>query len=278
MIRYKSLPIKILLIIISIFVFEENLSCKKDDSNSTASNPIDTIPAPTGWTLVWNDEFSGTSIDKTKWEHEVNGDGGGNNELQYYTDFAENSYVENGLLVIQALKKNYLGKEYTSARMRTKYKGDWTYGRFEIKAKLPYGQGLWPAIWMLPTDWVYGGWPESGEIDIMEMLGQETTKIYGTIHYSTNNQHAQSGGSYALNTGTFAGTFHVFALEWDSTGFSWFVDDYKYFTAKHGQPFDKRFHILINVAVGGNWPGSPDASTIFPQKMYVDYVRVFKKK
>ena len=276
--KYKSLLLRVFLITISIFIFGENLSCKKGDSNPAANNPNDTIPTPTGWTLVWNDEFSGSSIDKTKWEHEVNGDGGGNNELQYYTDFTENSYVEKGLLIIQALNKNYLGKEYTSARMRTKYKGDWTYGRFEIKAKLPYGQGLWPAIWMLPTDWAYGGWPESGEIDIMEMLGQETTKIYGTIHYSTNNQHAQSGGNYSLKTGTFAGTFHVFAIEWDSSGFSWYVDDYKYFTTKHGQPFDKRFHILLNLAVGGNWPGNPDISTIFPQKMYVDYVRVYKKK
>jgi beta-glucanase (GH16 family) len=278
MIRNKSLSVKVFLIIVTIFVFGENISCKKDDSNPAASNPNDTIPAPAGWTLVWNDEFSGNSIDKTKWEHEVNGDGGGNNELQYYTDFTENSFVENGMLIIQALKKNYLGKEYTSARMRTKYKGDWTYGRFEIKAKLPYGQGMWPAIWMLPTDWVYGGWPESGEIDIMEMLGHETTKIYGTIHYSNNNQHAQSGGNYSLKTGTFAGTFHVFALEWDSTGFNWYVDNNKYFTTKHGQPFDKRFHILLNVAVGGNWPGNPDVSTIFPQKMYMDYVRVYKKK
>jgi beta-glucanase (GH16 family) len=276
---YKSILTGIFFLIFSIIIFSANSGCKKDDSNPASSkNNNDTIPAPAGYTLVWDDEFTGTSVDKNKWEYEVNGDGGGNNELQYYTDLPENSYVENGVLVIQALKKNYLGKEYTSARMRTKYKGDWKYGRFEIKAKLPYGQGLWPAIWMLPTDWEYGGWPNSGEIDIMEMLGQETTKIYGTIHYSTNNQHAQSGGNYSLKSGTFAQYYHVFAIEWDSTGFNWYVDNTLYYTAKHGQPFDKRFHILLNVAVGGNWPGNPDISTIFPQKMYVDYIRVFQKK
>ncbi|MCX6151253.1 MAG: glycoside hydrolase family 16 protein [Ignavibacteriales bacterium] len=260
----------------SLFLFAD-LNCKKEDSGITNS-ATDTIPTPAGYTLVWNDEFTGTSVDKKKWEYEVNGDGGGNNELQYYTNLAENSYVENGILVIQALKKNYLGKEYTSARIRTKYKGDWTYGRFEIKAKLPYGQGLWPAIWMLPTDWTYGGWPESGEIDIMEMLGNETTKIYGTLHYTTNNQHQSDGGNYSLKSGTFAQYYHVFALEWDATGFNWYVDNNLYYTTKHTKPFDKRFHIILNVAVGGNWPGNPDASTLFPQKMFVDYVRVFTKK
>lgn len=276
---YKSLLTGIFFVIFSILIFSANSGCKKDDSNPAASkNGNDTIPTPSGYSLVWNDEFAGTSVDKNKWEYEVNGDGGGNNELQYYTDRAENSYIDNGVLIIQARKENYLGKEYTSARMRTKYRGDWTYGRFEIKAKLPYGQGMWPAIWMLPTDWEYGGWPLSGEIDIMEMLGQETTKIYGTIHYSVSGQHQQSGGNYSLKSGTFAQNFHVFAIEWDSTGFNWYVDNYLYYTAKHGQPFDKRFHILLNVAVGGNWPGNPDISTLFPQKMYVDYVRVFQKK
>jgi beta-glucanase (GH16 family) len=276
---YKSVLTVIFSILFSILIFSADSGCKKDDSNPTASkNSNDTIPAPVGYTLVWNDEFTGASVDKNKWSYEVNGDGGGNNELQYYTDRPENSYIENGILVIQAQKENYLGKEYTSARMRTIYKGDWKYGRFEIKAKLPYGQGMWPAIWMLPTDREYGGWPKSGEIDIMEMLGQETTKIYGTIHYSINNQHAQSGGNYSLKSGTFAQYYHVFAIEWDSTGFNWYVDNNLYYTAKQGQPFDKRFHILLNVAVGGNWPGSPDISTLFPQKMYVDYVRVFQKK
>lgn len=279
MIIKKTFSLMLLIFFLSSLFIFANLNCKKDDSNPVETkDPTDTIPAPAGWKLVWNDEFYGTSIDRTKWEHEVNGDGGGNNELQYYTDSEENSYVQNGLLVIQAKKENYQGKEYTSARMRTKYKGDWKYGRFEIKARLPYGQGLWPAIWLLPTDWEYGGWPESGEIDIMELLGHQTDKVYGTIHWGTVQNHKSSGGNYTLKTGTFAGLYHVFALEWDSTGFKWFVDDVPYYTAKQGAPFDKRFHMILNVAVGGNWPGSPDESTSFPQKMYIDYVRVFQKK
>lgn len=253
--------------------------CKKDDQGVAApSAPADTIPALPGWQLVWHDEFNGPSIDQTKWNFEVNGNGGGNNELQYYTDRASNAFIDNGQLVIQALQENYLGKSYTSARMNSNLKGDWTYGRFEARAKLPYGQGLWPAIWMLPTDWVYGGWPSSGEIDIMELLGQETTKIYGTIHYgSSPATHQQTGGSYVLSAGSFAGSSHLFAVEWDTAGIHWFVDGTKYFETAHGSPFDKRFHLLLNVAVGGNWPGSPDASTIFPQKMFVDYVRVYRK-
>jgi beta-glucanase (GH16 family) len=268
----KSIFIQFIIII----SFQVSLTgCNKNDTLITPENGIPGIP---GYTMIWNDEFSDSVINIGKWSHEVNGDGGGNNELQYYTSFSENSFINDGSLVIQALKKNYLGKEYTSARMRTLNKGDWTYGRFEIRAKLPRGQGLWPAIWMLPSDWEYGGWPLSGEIDIMELLGHQPYKVYGTIHYGPawpNNQH--SGSSYSLPSGTFSDDYHVFAIEWDSTGISWFVDGNKYHTEYHAKPFDKRFHILLNVAVGGNWPGSPDAATVFPQKMYVDYIRVYRK-
>lgn len=250
-------------------------NCSKDDSTTTPDNNI--IPPIPGYSLVWNDEFENPDIDLTKWEHEVNGDGGGNNELQYYTDRASNSYIENGSLVIQALKENYQTKEYTSARLRAANKGDWLYGRFDIRAKLPFGQGLWPAIWMLPTDWEYGGWPASGEIDIMELLGHQPYKVYGTIHYGTSSNHQSSGASYQLPTSTFSADYHLFTIEWDATGIRWYVDGNKYHTEVHGQPFDKRFHLLLNVAVGGNWPGSPNETTSFPQKMYVDYVRVYKK-
>jgi beta-glucanase (GH16 family) len=264
---------KILLMVITIISISF-ASCSKDDSTTAPKNTIPEIP---GYTLVWNDEFDGTTIDLAKWEYEVNGDGGGNNELQYYTSLPTNSFIENGSLIIQARKENYNSKEYTSARMRTLNRGDWTYGRFEFRAKLPYGQGLWPAIWMLPSDWEYGGWPASGEIDIMELLGQEPYKVYGTIHYGTSSNHQYSGGSYQLPSSTFSNDYHTFALEWDSTGMRWYVDGNKYHTEVHSKPFDKRFHILLNVAVGGNWPGNPDNTTTFPQKMYVDYVRVYKK-
>ena len=265
--------IKILLLLMMIIPFTF-ASCSKDEAGTT---PTDSIPEIKGYTLVWNDEFSTASVDLSKWSYEVNGDGGGNNELQYYTALPTNSYIEGGALVIQANKESYKNKEYTSARMRTLNKGDWTYGRFDIRAKLPYGQGLWPAIWMLPSDWEYGGWPASGEIDIMELLGQQPYKVYGTIHYGTSSNHQSSGGNYSLPSGTFSQDYHLFTLEWDSTGMRWYVDGAFYHSETHGQPFDKRFHLLLNVAVGGNWPGNPDNTTTFPQKMYVDYVRVYKK-
>jgi beta-glucanase (GH16 family) len=251
-------------------------SCKKKDTvtNPDSSSGDQIIPPP-GYKLVWHDEFNSQTLDASKWNYEVNGDGGGNNELQYYTDSSSNCFIQNGCLVIQALSQSYLGKDYTSARLNSNAKGDWTYGRFEARAKLPYGQGLWPAIWMLPTDWVYGGWPTSGEIDIMEELGQTANKVYGTIHYG--NPHEQQGGTYTLPTGYFLSDFHVFACEWDSTTISFFVDSTKYFTAYISKPFDQRFHFVLNVAVGGNFPGNPDYSTTFPQQMIIDYVRVFQK-
>ncbi len=247
------------------------------------------------WNMVWDDEFNSTEIDLTKWEHEVNGQGGGNNELQYYTDRDTNSFIQDGKLVIRALKEAYTGpdgtRQYTSARLRTLHKGDWKYGRFRITAKLPYGQGLWPAIWMLPTDWVYGGWAASGEIDIMELLGQDNTKVYGTLHYGgpwPNNTH--TGSYYVLPSGNFSDDFHVFELTWlptangDSVEMKWYVDDVLYLTQKewwssggaYPAPFDQKFHMLLNVAVGGNWPGSPDSTTTFPQMMEIDYVRIYE--
>lgn len=263
-------------------------------SNSKAKSPTQNNPEEweiPGWNLVWQDEFSASQVDLTKWEYEVNADGGGNNELQYYTARPENSFIENGHLVIRALKESYTSngqtREYTSARMRTLQKGDWLYGRIEVRAKLPYGQGLWPAIWMLPTDWVYGGWAASGEIDIMELLGHEPYKVYATLHFGgqwPNNQHS-SAGTYELQSGTFAGDFHTFALEWEREEMRWYVDGTHYGTMNqwssdnqpYPAPFDKRFHLLLNVAVGGNWPGNPDLTTVFPQQMEVDYVRVYEK-
>lgn len=244
-----------------------------------------------GWTLVWHDEFDTKYIDNSKWEHEVNAWGGGNNELQYYTNRPENSFIRDGKLVIRAIKETYTGpegtREYTSARLRTLHKGDWKYGRFDIKAKLPEGKGLWPAIWMLPTDWVYGEWPASGEIDIMECLGHEPQKVYGTIHFGgPGNLHVHTGGAFELPEGSFSDDFHVFTLIWDTTKFEWYVDGIRYYATQdwytvngeYPAPFDQRFHLILNVAVGGNWPGAPDETTTFPQEMVVDYVRVYTRK
>jgi beta-glucanase (GH16 family) len=234
-----------------------------------------------GDTMVWNDEFTGMSIDTTKWSFDIGTGapsltGWGNNELQYYTSNAANISITNGSLCINAIKESYQGSAYTSARIQTKLKGDWTYGRFEIRAKLPKGKGIWPAIWMLPTDNYYGGWALSGEIDIMELLGHEGAKVYGTIHFGgawPDNQ--SSGETYTLPKGDFSDDFHIFAIEWDTAGISWYVDSIRYSVKPHKQPFDKRFYLIMNVAVGGNWPGNPDGSTVFPVRMEVDYVRVY---
>jgi len=261
-------------------------SCVKRDTVQE-----DEIQTPEGWRLVWHDEFDGPGIDSAKWGFEVNGRGGGNNELQYYTDREENAFVEDGALVIQALKEQYTGtdgtRNYTSARIRTKNKGDWKYGRFDIRARLPYGQGIWPAIWMMPTDAVYGSWPASGEIDIMEELGQEPKRVYQTLHFGGVGAHAQTGGSYVLKSGDFSEDFHLYTLEWDSTAMRWSVDgtvvltkkvDSWYTTAApRPAPFNQRFYLILNLAVGGNWPKSPNATTVFPQRLTVDYTRVYQK-
>ena len=263
-------------------------ACK---SGNGGTDPENEIQAPPGYQLVWHDEFDQSLIDQTKWTFEVNAWGGGNNELQYYTDRLVNAFIDNGNLVIHALKESYTGtegtREYTSARLNTKNKGDWRYGRFEIRAKLPVGQGIWPAIWLLPTDNVYGGWAASGEIDIMELLGQEPDKVYGTLHYGGSYpQNVQSGNHFVLHGESFHDDFHTFALEWDSTSISWFVDDSLYQTqtqwysteGTYPAPFDQNFHCILNVAVGGNWPGAPDQTTEFPQQMAIDYVRIFQKE
>jgi beta-glucanase (GH16 family) len=243
---------------------------------------------PPGWELVWSDEFNGTTLDLSQWEIEVNARGGGNNELQYYV--TNNIRVRDGFLTLEARKERYTGREgtrdYTSARIRTRGKGDWRYGRVEVRAKLPRGRGLWPAIWMLPTDERYGGWPHSGEIDIMELLGHAPNKVYGTLHYGDARKgHDHQGTSHTLRAGTFADDFHVFRLDWEERVMRWYVDDGLYQTqtnwhtrrATFPAPFDQRFHLILNVAVGGNWPGNPEPATVFPQAMVVDYVRIYRK-
>lgn len=244
--------------------------------------------AAQSWELVWADEFDGTTLDLTKWTFQT-GDGcpdlcgWGNNELQWYK--TENTTVADGFLTITSREEQAGGKNYTSSRIRTINKGDWTYGRFEIRAKMPIGKGLWPAIWMLPTDpSIYGTWAASGEIDIMEYLGDKPNEVLGTIHYGgswPNNQF--SSRTYTLSSGLFSADFHVFAVEWEEGVIRWYVDDVLYATqtdwsSTNGDfpaPFDVDFHLILNMAVGGNLPGNPDASTFFPQSMVVDYVRVY---
>ncbi len=235
-------------------------------------------------TLVWSDEFETSGLpDSNKWTYDEGGSGWGNNELQYYTRArSENARVENGVLVIEARKESFGGRNYTSARLRSKGSGDWTYGRFEIRAKLPRGRGTWPAIWMLPTDRVYGSWPASGEIDIMEHVGYDMNRIHATIHTQAFNHMigTQIGtNTVATNVDT---QFHVYTLEWRPGRVDVYVDDTRYFTATDNGsgsaawPFDQRFHLLLNVAVGGNWGAVQGVDdSIFPQRMEVDYVRVY---
>ncbi len=243
-----------------------------------------------GWKLVWSDEFEGEKLDYSKWGVEENAFGGGNGELQLYTGRKENVRVADGHLIIEAHKDNAeiagTRREYSSGRIRTKHRGDWKYARVEVRAKLPQGKGIWSAIWMLPTEETYGTWAASGEIDIMELVGDKPAEVLGTLHYGArwpDNKH--SGGKFKLPEGTFADDFHTFAIEWEEGRIRWFVDDELYQTqtkwstkdAPFPAPFDQKFHLLLNIAVGGNLPGNPDASTKFPQQMTVDYVRVYQR-
>jgi beta-glucanase (GH16 family) len=243
------------------------------------------------WQLVWADEFEGEELDESKWSFQYGTgaaeglNGWGNNELQYYTDRPENITIDDGILNITARNEQFEGMNYTSGRIRTMGKRDWTYGRVEVRAKLPRGQGIWPAIWMLPTDEIFGGWPKSGEIDIMEMVGHEPEKVHGTVHYGPDWPENQfTGTSYSLDDGTFADDFHIFSIEWKMDSIKWFVDGNEFFSVTpsrlqpHQYPFNARFHLVMNLAVGGNWPGIPDETTEFPQSLIVDYVRIYQFK
>ncbi len=238
---------------------------------------------------LWFDEFDGPTLDYSKWEIEVNAFGGGNQELQLFTDRAKNIRVESGKLLIEAHRDNAAiagtVREFSSARIRSKRRGDWKYGRFDIRAKLPKGQGIWPAIWMLPSDEKYGGWAASGEIDIMEFKGQEPNKIHATLHFGDPwPKNRFKTGTFELKKGDFTDDFHTFSIDWRKDKVVWFVDNEPIQTltewdslgGKFPAPFDQTFHLLINLAVGGGFVGNPNASTVFPQKLEVDFVRVFR--
>jgi beta-glucanase (GH16 family) len=242
--------------------------------------------------LVWSDEFAGEALDGSKWEAMV-GDGTavglppgwGNNELQSYRP--DNATVEDGNLVITARRESVDGHAFTSARLRTLGRGDWRYGRFEMRARMPAGQGMWPAFWMLPSEPAYGGWAASGEIDIVEYLGHEPDRIHGTIHFGGRwPDNLQASSDYRLAAGSFDDDFHRFAVEWEPGELRWYVDDTLYATraewsstgGEFPAPFDREFHLIVNLAVGGNWPGAPDDTTRFPQRLVIDWVRVYRSR
>lgn len=257
--------------------------CK--DNNPTDPDIDSEIPA--GYQLVWSDEFNYTGLpDASKWSYDIGGSGWGNNEAQYYTGSRlKNSEVKDGNLYINAIKEDFEGKKYTSARLVTRTKGDWTYGRVEVKAKLPDGIGMWPAIWMLPTDWAYGGWPDSGEIDIMENLGYIPYYVAGTVQTQSYNFRANSQKQAIIGVADCYSAFHKYILEWESDEIRIYVDSQLYLTFKNQGtgfevwPFDKQFHLILNVAVGGTFGGVQGIDdSIFPRAMVVDYVRVYQKK
>lgn len=239
-----------------------------------------------GYTLVWNDEFDGNAL-STDWSYDLGtgNNGWGNNELQFYR--TENAIVRDGALVITAKQEAVGGRQFTSSRVKTQGKQSFQYGRIDIRAALPQGKGIWPATWMLGNSFTTEGWPFCGEIDIMEMVGGPALidgdrSIHGTAHWANaNGNHAFLGAPSTLGNGIYAASWHVFSIIWDNQKISWYRDDIKYFELDITRPdrteFHQPFFFIFNVAVGGNWPGSPDATTTFPQRMAVDYVRVFQK-
>jgi beta-glucanase (GH16 family) len=233
-----------------------------------------------GWELVWSDEFDEETINSDNWVFDTGAGGWGNSEWQHYTDRSENARVEDGVLVIEALQEDYLGSDYTSARLKTQYLQTWTYGRVEARMKLPTGKGVWSAFWMLGDNFGTVGWPECGEIDIMENIGNPGI-VYGTLHgpgYSGGNG---VGTSHAPTGVNLSEDYHVYAIEWEPDEIRWYVDD-DLFQERNDSDvpgtwvYDHPFFIILNLAIGGEWPGYPDESTVFPQQLLVDYVRVYR--
>jgi len=265
------------------------IEIKNDDMTSGFGVPSGGYSTPTsyaGMTLTWSDEFKASSLNESDWTYEIGtgSSGWGNNELQYYRE-QNTSLIEGDYLMIEARRENFGGQEYTSSRLITADKQEFKFGRVDIRAALPEGQGVWPALWMLGSNFFTGGWPQCGEIDIMELVGHEPHKVHGSAHYgNTPGERQYLTGTRALSGNKkFSQEFHVFSILWENDKIEYLVDDIKYFefnTSKvvNGQPypFNNDFFFIFNVAVGGDWPGSPDPTTFFPQRMFVDYIRVFQ--
>jgi beta-glucanase (GH16 family) len=282
--RFQLGVVRLLLLVMTLVV---TTSCWGQAVQSSAHRP-----APT-YQLVWSDEFNGadgSAPDPTKWAIQTGGGGWGNHELEYYTTRLQNVQIRGGNLVITALKEDYTGADgvshnYTSARMNTKGLFSQQYGKFEARIKVPKGQGMWPAFWMLGNNFDIAGWPACGEIDIMENIGKEPSIVHGTLHAPGYTQEGYTA-AYTLPSGVFSDDFHVFAAEWEPQQVRMYVDGNLYGTftqsgspAPNNWPLDTQpFFLLLNLAVGGEWPGNPDASTQFPQQMLVDWVRVYQKK
>jgi beta-glucanase (GH16 family) len=280
------LPVFLLLVLIFCSCLLGNCG-KKGSTTTPPIIPVDTTPpVQLPYKLMWSDEFDTPGLpDASKWVYDVGGNGWGNNELEYYTSGrTENARIENGNLVIEARKESFGGRNYTSARLLTKNKAAWTYGRFEIRAKIPRGKGIWPAIWTLSANDPLK-WPDDGELDIMESVGFTPHVIYGTAHNKSYNgaNGLQKGNNITIETAE--DSFHVYKMEWTPKYIDWYVDDIKYFT--YGDPgmgftawpYYKDFFMILNVAVGGNWGATQGIDdSIFPQQMLIDYVRIYQRK
>ena len=260
-------------------------------SKATPAPSPSPVPTPSGpWRLSWSDEFDGpdnSAPDPSRWVYDIGGHGWGNAELETYTDRRENAFLRGGMLVIRAMKEDYRGPDgiprpYTSARVKTQGVFAQTHGKFEARIRLPSGQGIWPAFWLLGSDIDGVGWPTCGEIDIFENIGREPMIVHGTMHGPGFSGGSGLSAAYVNPGGPFHEGFHVFAVEWEARVVRWYVDGSLYHTrtpsdlpgAGLGWVFEHPFFIILNVAVGGNWPGDPDATTVFPQEMLVDWVRV----
>lgn len=286
---------KILILFLLLFVL---FGCEnKDETETGVPNGLAPLVAATdcenpslegGWVCIWADEFSGSEVDEDKWNFEINGNGGGNNELQYYRK--ENTVVDDGKMVITAKREDYLGKLYTSSRLTTRMKGNFQYVRIVTRAKMPSGRGTWPAIWMMPVMSTYGGWPNSGEIDIMEYVGYDKDRIHSTIHTRAYNHGLNTQLGFSKIVENMETEFKDYEMIWspgriltyvdgDKVGeFNYVADRNQTMPYDHAFPFDQMFFLIINLAVGGNWGGAegvdPEA---FPTSFEIDYVRVYKQ-
>jgi len=265
------------------------VACVLPGAQAIAAGPS----SASSWVLTWSDEFNGpdgSTPDPSKWIPESGGSGWGNNELQYYTPRLQNVRQEKGNLVIEATKEKFaepdgVQRNYTSARLKTQGRFSQRYGRFEARIQIPSGQGVWPAFWMLGDDFSTVGWPACGEIDVMENVGSEPATIHGSLHGPGYSDVKPLTTAYALPRGHFTDGFHVFAVAWEPRVIRFYVDGKLYATktpadipAGQRWVYDHPFFIILNLAVGGNMPGSPDDSTVFPQRMLVDYVRVYSRR
>ncbi len=249
----------------------------------TDSTGYTTPTSYAGYHLAWSDEFNSNVFNTANWNYETGGGGWGNNELEYYTGRPQNLFQSNGNLIIEARKETYGTNSYTSARINTAGKQQFQFGRIDMRAKLPVSKGMWPALWMLGSNFGQAGWPGCGETDIMELIGTNPKQVVGSIHWKQGNGSEGTYNNAYTAAQDFAQQFHVFSLVWDTNSVQILVDDHVYVSATNANvptgtyPFNAPFFLIFNVAVGGDWPGPPDGTTVFPQRMFVDYVRVFQK-